>query len=200
MFRRFCVPMVSVLALTLSAAVQAQPKPDIVSNGNAWSITFHDDSSPGHAQWATQNLCFFATGMVGTQLAGYWYSTTFFDWNGTWRQEADQVFMTGDYAGDVNGNAVGHDGMEWQLVTTEKAAEGFGHWKEWRENGGNGTTIGFGNAKLRRIGACAFQPPLGVDIKTLERLLVEESTKAPKRFRKDGSEAIGPIDREMAPL
>lgn len=200
MFRHFCAPLVSVLALTLSAGVQAQPKPDIVSNGNAWSITFYDDSSPGHTQWATQNLCFFVTGMVGTQLSGYWYSTTFFDWNGTWRQEADQVFMTGDYAGDINGNAVGHDGMEWQLVTSEKAAEGFGHWKEWRENGGNGTTIGFGNAKFRRIGICTFHPPTGVDIFTLERLLVEESSKAPKRFRKDGKEVIGPIDREMAPL
>jgi hypothetical protein len=94
-----------------------------------------------------------------------WSSTTFFDWNGDWRQEGDQVFMTGDYAGDVNGNAVGHDGMEWQLVTAEKA-EGFGHWKEWRENGGTGTTIGFGNTKFSRVGTCTFQPPPGTDANT----------------------------------
>jgi hypothetical protein len=192
--------MISILALALSAGAQAQPRPDVVTNGNAWSITFYDDSAPAHTQWATQNLCFVSTGMVGTQLSGYWYSTTFFDWNGNWRQEGDQVFMTGDYAGDTSGNAVGHDGMEWQLVTAEKAAEGFGHWKEWREDGGTGNAIGFGNAKFKRIGSCTFQPPGGVDYATLERLVIEESSKAPKRYRKDGKEALGPLDKEIVPI
>jgi hypothetical protein len=31
---------------------------------------------------------------------------------------------------------------------------GAGHWWEWRENGGFGNTIGFGNARLERVGAC----------------------------------------------
>jgi len=201
MFKRHFVPTISVIALAFSAAgALAQPKPDVVSNGNAWSITFYDDSSTGHTQWATQNLCFYTVGMAGTQLSGTWYSTTFYDWNGTWRQEGDQVFMTGDYAGDVNGNAIGHDGMEWQLVTAEKTSEGFGHWKEWRENGGTGTTIGFGNAKFNRLGSCTMQPPGGTDFATLERLVIGESMKAPRRYRKDGKEALGPIDGELAPL
>lgn len=200
MFKRHFIPMVSILALALAAGAQAQSRPDVVNNGNAWSITFYDDSAPGHTQWATQNLCFVSTGMAGTQLSGFWYSTTFFDWNGNWRQEGDQVFMTGDYAGDSAGNAVGHDGMEWQLVTREKAAEGFGHWKEWRENGGTGSVIGFGNAKFKRSGDCTFQPPIGVDFATLERLVIEQSSKAPKRFRRDGKEALGPMDRDLLPI
>jgi hypothetical protein len=197
---RFFAPMVSALVLAAAGAAQAAPTPNVVTNGNAWSITFYDDSSPGHAQWATQNLCFVATGTVGTQLAGYWYSTTFYDWNGSWRQEGDQVFMTGDYAGDAAGNAVGHDGMEWQLVTVERNAEGYGHWKEWRENRTFGTVIGFGNAKFRRIGSCSFQPPVGLPLADLEKLIAEESLKAPRRYRKDGSEALGAIDLQLLPI
>lgn len=200
MFSRHFASIVSALALTVSAGAQAGPAPDLTTNGNYWSITFYDDSSPSHTQWATQNLCFYTTGVVGTQLAGYWYSTTFYDWNGTWRQEGDQVFMTGDYAGDVNGNAVGHDGMEWQLVTAEKAAEGFGHWMEWRENGGMGTTIGFGNSKFKRLGVCTYHPPVGTDMATLERLLVDQSSKAPQRYRTDGKPALGPNDQYLVPL
>jgi len=200
MSRNFFVPMISILALVGATGAGAQPKPDVVNNGNAWSITFFDDSSPNHSQWATQNLCFYTTGMVGTQLAGTWYSTTFYDWNGTWRQEGDQVFMTGDYAGDVNGNAVGHDGMEWQLVTAERTSEGFGHWKEWRENGGTGQIIGFGNAKFKRLGSCTLQPPVGTDFATLEKMVMTESMKAPRRYRKDGKEAFGPNDAEMVAL
>jgi hypothetical protein len=187
-------------ALWCSSSAQAQPRPDVVTGGNAWNITFFDDSSPSHTQWATQTICFFVTGMVGTQLAGYWYSTTFYDWNGTWRQEGDQLFMTGDYAGDVNGNAVGHDGMEFQLTTMEAKSYAFGHWREWRENGSMGNVIGYGNSRLIRNGYCTYQPPTGTDMATLERLLIQESMKAPRRFKADGREAAGPIDREQVPV
>jgi hypothetical protein len=192
-----CVAFAGTMA---GQPVQAGPTPDVVTGGNAWTITFYDDSSPTHAQWATQNLCFVTTGTVGTQLAGYWYSTSFNDWNGTWRQEGDQVFMTGDYAGDNTGNAVGHDGMEWQLVTAERKAEGFGHWKEWRENGAFGQPIGYGNAKFVRVGSCSFQPVAGVAIPTLEKLVLEQSRLAPRRYRKDGLEALGPMDLDMLPI
>lgn len=191
-----------ILAVAAAAAfsVQAQPKPDVFNNGNMWSITFYDDSSPNHDQWATQNICFVPTGMTGTQLAGYWYSTTFFDWNGTFRQEGDQVFMTGDYAGDSSGNAVGHDGIDFQLTTMERKSEGFGHWREWRENGSMGQVIGYGNTKLVRIGSCPTQPPVGADALTLEKFAFSNSQQAPRRYRTDGKEALGPMDRYLAPL
>lgn len=199
MSSRLIAPIAAAIAIALGASAQAAPTPNVVTNGNAWTITFYDDSAPAHTQWATQQICFVATGMVGTQLAGYWYSTSFYDWNGSWRQEGDQVFMTGDYAGDSAGNAVGHDGMEWQLVTADKNAEGFGHWKEWRENGAFGQVIGFGNAKFRRVGSCTFQPTPGLPLADLEKLTISESQKAPRRFRRDGREAIGPMDRDLLP-
>lgn len=191
---------IAAAAAALAFGASAQGKPDVTTNGNMWTITFYDDSSANHDQWATQTICFVKTPNVGTQIAGYWYSTTFYDWNGNFRQEGDQVFMTGDYAGDAAGNAVGHDGIDFQITTAEKRAEGFGHWREWRENGSTGTVIGFGNTKLVRSGSCNPQPPVGADSLTLEKFVMEMSQQAPRRFRTDGKEALGPNDRMLVPL
>jgi len=190
------------LGVSLTAHAVPPHRPDVVTNGNLWSITAYDDSATTHTQWATQNICFFATGTVGTHTAGIWYSTTFFDWNGTWRQEGDQVFMTGDYAGDFFGNAVGPDGIDWEIVTADKTNnEGYGHWKEWRENGRFGTVIGYVNTKLKRIGACPYQLPADItDQAKIEALILEQSKAAPLRVRRDGTEALGPMDRQIAPL
>lgn len=197
--KRLTITLAAIAAIA-SFSAQAQPRPDVTTNGNLWSITFYDDSATNHAQWATQNVCFFPTGMIGTQLAGYWFSTTYNDWNGTFRQEGDQVFMTGDYAGDSNGNAVGHDGIDFQIATAEKKAEGFGHWKEWRENGGMGTVIGYGNTKLVRLGACPVTVPTGTDQATMEKILLQASMEAPRRIRSDGKEPLGPNDKTLVPL
>jgi len=131
----------ALLALTLAATATAQvlPSPQLVTGGNLWTVTAFDDSSPVHTQWATQGICFEYLGVFGTQIRYRWYSTTFPDWNGKATQEGDQVFMHGDYAKDV-----GHDGMEWSIVTNKA---GSGHWFEWRENGGFGITIGFANSQ-----------------------------------------------------
>ena len=112
--------------------------------------------------------------------------------------------MTGDYAGDVYGNAVGHDGMEWQLVTAEAKSEGFGHWKEWRENGGVGRPIGYGNAKFARVGGCNVVGSTAgtIDAFALEKQVLVESQRAPRRYRRDGTEALGPmdLDQQAVPL
>ena len=212
MLKHKSIVLASLVGLGVSLTAHAVPphKPSVDTNvgpfiGDLWSITAYDDSDPAHTQWATQNICFFATGTVGTHTAGIWYSTTFFDWNGTWRQEGDQVFMTGDYAGDLFGNAVGHDGIDWEIVTADKANEGYGHWKEWRENGRFGNVIGYANTKLKRIGACPYRLPasttaaaLGQD--EIEKLILEESRKAPPRVRSDGAEVVGPMDSQIVPL
>ncbi len=57
--------------------------------------------------------------------------------------------MHGGYAKDV-----GHDGMNWEITTSSPKNEGFGHWKEWREDGRLDITIGFVNTKLTREGKC----------------------------------------------
>jgi hypothetical protein len=143
--------LIAVLLFAAPLIAQANPPyyPDLVAAGNRWTITAYHDLSPVHAQRATQGLCFYYAGTIGTQRLYYWVSDTFPDWNGRAVQEGDQIFMHGDYAKDV-----GHDGMEWEITTVSPKNEGYGHWKEWRENGGLGLTIGFANAKLTRVGKC----------------------------------------------
>lgn len=125
--------------------------PDLVQSGNRWTITFFDDTSAVHLQWATQGICFYNAGVVGTHQKYIWVSDTYPDWNGRASQEGDQIFMHGDFQwpfGTANG---GHDGMTWELTTLK---EGSGHWHEWVEDNAYGNTIGFGNTKLTRVGTC----------------------------------------------
>lgn len=144
-------------ACLLAAGMGATPiaaqtpyiSPDLVKGGNRWTITFYNDESPNHDQWATQGICFAYAGVAGTHVRYRWWSDTYPDWNGMATQEGDEVTMHGDYAKDV-----GHDGMKWDVVTSLPKAEGAGHWWEWREDGSFGNTIGWGNAKLARVGAC----------------------------------------------
>jgi hypothetical protein len=151
MFIRKLSLSVTALLLTTPLLSQALPPhyPDLVSNGNRWTITAYDDSSVVHTQWATQGICFYPTGTVGTHQRYYWVSDTFPDWNGRATQEGDQVVMHGDYA-----NNIGHDGMQFEITTSSPKNEGYGHWHEWREDPKYGLTIGFANAKLVRVGRC----------------------------------------------
>lgn len=147
----------SALTLTASAAVVADPphRPDLVSDGNRWTITGYFDNSPGHAQAATQGICFYPAGVSGTHQLYTWVSDTYPDWNGRAAQEGDQVFMHGDFQWPYGVTRDGgHDSMEWEIVTVSPKNEGAGHWREWIEDGGFGITIGFGNAKLQRVGKC----------------------------------------------
>ncbi len=145
--------MVATLMITGGsiATAGAPHLPDLVQYGNRWEITFFNDASPAHAQWATQGICFYATGVVGTQQRYVWVSDTYPDWNGVAAQEGDQIFMHGDFQWPFGNRDGGHDGMEWQLTNLK---EGAGHWKEWVENGGYGINIGFGNTRLVRAGYC----------------------------------------------
>ncbi len=143
---------VSILSVVSYAAMANPPfYPGLTNEGNRWTITFQDDASPTHAQWATQGICFYDQGNYGTQRRYYWISDTYPDWNGNAVQEGDQVFMYGDFQYPWGRPNVGHDGMQWEIFSL---SEGAGHWKEWVENSTVGTTIGFGNAKLVRTGKC----------------------------------------------
>jgi hypothetical protein len=142
-------------AIFASIALAVPPHlPDLIRDGNRWLITFYDDSSPIHQQWATQGLCFYDAGVVGTHQRYYWVSDTYPDWNGRATQEGDQIFMHGDFQWPFGNRDGGHDGMEWALVTMTPKDIGAGHWKEWVEDGRLGITIGFGNALLQRVGKC----------------------------------------------
>lgn len=173
----------SILLMGAATPAIAVPPhlPAVYASGNLWTITAYDDSAPAHTQWATQGICFLPPAVVGTHERGFWYSVTFPDWNGTYSQEGDQVFIYGDYAKDV-----GHDGMQ---ITIDTARSASGHWKEWRENGAFGNTIGFANATLQRVGKCrtvsATQLP-GLNI--------------PPRYLLDGKEAQFPAEPNQRPF
>ncbi|MBN1959924.1 MAG: hypothetical protein JW841_03180 [Deltaproteobacteria bacterium] len=145
----FALTITSALVMLIASNAAAQAAPELVKYGNRWLITAYDDTSPVHQQHATQGLCFKYIGTVGTHMRYIWWSDTFHDWNGTASQEGDQIFMYGDYADDT-----GHDGMQWSIVTSSPNNIGAGHWREWREDGNFGKTIGFGNAKFERVGYC----------------------------------------------
>lgn len=198
--KHFSLTALASLALAHPAFAGPPYAPNVVTGGNYWSITAFDDSATTHTQWATQNICFFQLGNTGTHMHGIWYSTTFYDWNGRWRQEGDQIFMTGDYAGDSQGNAVGHDGIQWEVVTASAKNEGFGQWQEWREDTQYGLTIGFANTKLSRIGKCPLVIPAGTPIPEIEKMVFESSQQAPRRVTADGGEASGPFDPKQLPL
>ncbi len=151
---------VTTLLFTTTTTLLAQPphKPDLISDGNRWTITAYDDSSTDHTQWATQGICFYADGLVGTHQRYIWVSDTYPDWNGRATQEGDQIFMHGDFQWPYGvARDGGHDGMEWEIVSESRANGGAGHWKEWVEDGGFGVTIGFANASLKRVGKCEYQ-------------------------------------------
>ena len=150
----------ALASLLASTAVLAVPPhlPNVLVDGNEWKVTAFDDTSPVHTQLATQTLCFFNAGVVGTHQQYYWVSTSYPDWNGYASQEGDQIFMYGDFQWPYNVRRdAGHDGMQWQIVTDNRANMGTGHWNEWIENGQLGVPVGFGNAVFQRIGKCKFQ-------------------------------------------
>lgn len=172
-------------ALGLSGGyAHAAPLPNVYDDGNRWLITAYNDSSPTHAQMATQGICFLPYAAVGTHIRGFWYSDTFPDWNGVYSQEGDQVFMHGDYAADV-----GHDGIMFEIDTSSRNNQGGGHWTEWRENGAYGNTIVFGNAKLNRVGRC----------NTLTPAAILKLQVAP-RVLKNGFPATNPLDLDQLPI
>jgi hypothetical protein len=158
MKRTLCLT-VTTLALIASTSLHAQPPhdPDLVSDGNRWTITAYDDSSPVHTEWATQGICFYPDAFVGTQQRYIWVSDTYPDWNGRATQEGDQIFMHGDFQWPYGVTKDGgHDGMEWEITTESRVNGGTGHWKEWVEDGTFGSSIGFANAKLKRVGKCKY--------------------------------------------
>jgi hypothetical protein len=196
------VALLVVLGLAgLAADAAAQPKPNVFDNGNRWLITYYNDCDPVHTQWATQGICFLPyQRCADCSITGAWYSDTFTDWNGRYFQEGDRVIMHGDYASNV-----GHDGMVIELFAgTSPRDEGAGQWTEWREAPGTfGTTIGFGNTRLRRVSKCAL--PAGTDLARLsaaeiDRLAADLSAKVKPRLRRDGKPAESPNDREQVPL
>lgn len=190
--------MVCGTLLFTGTASALPPYPNVFDGGNLWELTFYNDPTNNHQQWATQEICFLPYSIVGTSIQGVWFSTSFYDWNGLYYQEGDEVKMTGDYARDV-----GHDHMT--LIHTTYDAPGianamaFKDWTEWREDRRYGFIIGWANAKLERVGKCPIPidnidiTPIPPDIlKMVEEEALQFSLKLPERLTVTGEVAAYP--------
>jgi len=175
------------------AAPQHFPAVDQASSpATLWRVTFYDDTANNHTQWATQDICFLQGPVQGSNTTGIWYSTTYYRWIGRWRQEGDQVKMTGNFWTDR-----GNDAMSWEIAVVDR--EGHGHWDEWVDNGTYGAWLAKGNAKFVKLGTCAWQPPITVTVwAEIERLVLQQAELAPRRVRADGTDAY-PSDRLQLP-
>jgi hypothetical protein len=195
---------IAVATIAAAAAVgpaQAVPQhlpavDPLSSPSTLYSITFYDDTSFTHNQWATQNICLTQGPSVGSNTTGIWYSTTYYNWIGRWRQEGDQIFMIGDFWGGP-----GNDAIQVELVTTRD--EGFGHWEEWVEDGSYGWWPAKGNARVAKLGTClplmaATEGSTEATWEEIEQAALRQAAAAPVRYRKDGSLAQ-PTDRDQLP-
>jgi hypothetical protein len=185
--------LIQFLCLPAFAQPQHFPAVDILGGtATLWRITDYDDTSNTHPLWATQDICFIQGAVQGSNTTGLWYSTTYNRWLGRYRQEGDQVTMIGDFW-----KGQGNDVMKWEITVND--TEGFGHWEEWVEDGAYGNWVVKANAKLVRVGTCAWQPPVGIALPELERLVIQQADFAPIRVRTDGALAI-PSDPKLAPI
>jgi hypothetical protein len=190
-----------MLVVGISGLVLAQaPKPNVIDGGNRWLITYYNDCDTAHTQWATQGICFLPYTPCGScGIQGAWYSDTYPGWRGRYTQEGDRILMHGNWA-----NFSGSDGMVIDLFAgTSPKDEGAGQWTEWFNTGPYGTTVGFGNTRLRRVGRC--QLPRNADISRMsqveiDKLAIDLSDRVKPRMRKDGKAAVSPNDPEQTPL
>lgn len=201
------VAAVTFGCVVFAGSVMAHPpEPNVFDGGNEWRITFYNDSTTNHDEWATQGICFLPYVTVGTSIQGVWYSTTYPDWNGRYYQEGDELKMTGDYAKDV-----GHDHMTLVHTTYDVPGQvrgmAFKDWTEWREDGKFGNIIGWGNARLVRAGKCRY--PQGAEdglqltpesLKRLEAQAMDFSLSLPERLTVDGRVAEFPGQTDLESL
>ena len=185
-----------VVGFAVQASAQGSPRPNVRDNGNRWIITGYDDASLVHAQLGSQGICFLPYVQVGTHIRGIWYSDTFPGWSGRYSQEGDRVLMHGNW-----GNFIGSDGMVIELSEgTSPKDVGEGQWTEWWNFGQHGTTVGFANARLRRVGSCPIIANPNPTQAELEQIATDRSRSVPPRMRKDGKQAESPTDPESVPL
>lgn len=205
--------------LLLGSASFADPQhypaaaPDDQITGSLWRVTAYGDTSPVQASTATQDICLIQEPVEGTNTTGIWFSTTFNEWTGRWRQEGDQVFLIGNFFQET-----GNDSMSWEIAGGE--TEAYGHWEEWVEDGGFGAWYFKSNTKAIKVGTCsiAVASPLlsttstaktstlsttasvqKINLANVPTLVQTQASKAPVRLRTDGRPAT-PADPKAVPL
>jgi len=101
-------------------------------------------------------------------------------------------------------NFGGSDGMVIDLFGgTSPRDEGAGQWTEWFNIGAFGSTVGFGNTRLLRVGKCQLPKndhASQMGQSDFEKMAAELSDRVKPRMRKDGKPALSPNDPEQVPL
>ena len=144
--------------LVISVGLAASPHlPNLSDGGNEWTITYYNDTSPTHTLQATQTLCFYPAGVVGTHTQYYWVPTTYPDWNGYASQQCDQVLCAA-YSAAIWWQRCRPRWYATEVVTNSPKNLATGHCNKWLEDGRMGDPIAFGKAVFQRIGKCKFKP------------------------------------------
>ena len=71
-----------IIAFLSGTAYAHPPTPNVYDSGNLWEIAGFYDELSSHTATATQEICFSPYSVVGTQIRGKWYPTTFSGWEG----------------------------------------------------------------------------------------------------------------------
>jgi hypothetical protein len=148
----------SVMALGAAQGAHADQKPSIYydaagNTANYWMVTFYDDTSASHTQWATQGLCFSPAVARGTGWEGRVVSLTFPNWSGVYYTDGGDVYeLKMNYAPVGDKGFAGNDFISFSLHSDNSGAGERG-WDEWRDGLPSSWNV-WGNAEVTRAGRC----------------------------------------------
>lgn len=187
---------ICALVLGNASIAQAQQKPNIYYDAagkmaNYWMVTFYDDTSAAHNQWATQGLCFSPAVPRGTGWEGRVVSLTFPNWSGVYYTDGGDVYeLKMNYAPVRSGGFDGNDFISFSLHTANRGAGERG-WDEWRDGLPASWNV-WGNTEINRVGRCSqFH-----GVKTLsdfEHIILETQKSIEPRITSRGEIADAPI-------
>lgn len=181
---------------SLNAVADQKPSVYYDAAGNVanyWSVTFFDDTSPAHSQWATQGLCFSPAVPRGTGWEGRVVSLTFPNWSGVYYTDGGDVYeLKMNYAPVSSRHFAGNDFISFSLHTADRGAGERG-WDEWRDGLPASWNV-WGNTEVNRIGRC--RQFIGVkEIPQIEEIILEAQKRIEPRNTDSGELAATPISQ-----
>lgn len=202
-------------------------QPDMVTEGNLWTVTAYRDAFRHTPYRTRQNLCYFYLGKRGTHDLYAWISTSFPNWWGFAEKEGDQIQQLGNFSPAIRTvplerwwevNWRGHTSMQYELVLRGKGRivprdVATGHINASIEPG---FERAFANMKMVRTGKCLQvladqiknvlkgSPPAtsGGNVQVSDALidlLVNRSAEVPVQNLSNGAPARSPFDPELFP-
>lgn len=158
---------------------------------NYWTVTFFDDTSPAHNQWATQGLCFSPAVPRGTGWEGRVVSLTFPNWSGVYYTDTGDIYeLKMNYAPVTSQHFAGNDFISFSLHTANRGAGERG-WDEWRDGLPSSWNV-WGNTEVNRVGRCRQFSNIK-DIPQIEEIILKVQSEIEVRQTDRGELAATPI-------